>query len=273
LLSLLNSLRVFATASTRINWDSAQVDPLPRERNIILVLLMALAVAAWAVLVWQHDTANMDLASPDMAVDAPLFLAMWVLMMVAMMFPTATPMILTYHRVQADRGQADGAFVSTWVFAVAYLLVWAFAGIAAYVGVLVTEAIAVRHTLGPATASQIGGAIVMVAGLYQLTPLKEISLSKCRRPIRFILASWQDGTAGAFRMGLFHGIYCVGCCWFLFSILFPLGMNIGTMVVVTLIIFAEKSLPWPTFVRYTTAVLLVLYGVVLIASVQTGSSV
>jgi predicted metal-binding membrane protein len=272
LLSLLNSLHVFIAVPARVTRDAARLDPLPRERNVILVLLLALAIAAWAVLVWQHDSANMDLASPAMAVHAPLFLAMWVLMMVAMMFPTAAPMILTYHRVQAGRHQADGAFVSTWVFAIAYLLVWALAGTAAYAGVLVTEAVAVRHTLGPATASQIGGAIVMVAGIYQLTPLKEISLSKCRRPIRFILASWHDGTAGALRMGLLHGVYCVGCCWFLFTVLFPLGMNVGTMGAITLIIFAEKSLPWPTLVRYTTAVLLVVYGALVIASVQPGSS-
>jgi len=227
---------------------------------------LALAIAAWGALVWHsHTTMEITMAAHQ---GAPVFVTDWTLMMVAMMFPTAAPMILTYHRVQAGRHQPDNAFVSTWVFAAAYLLVWALAGIAAYAGVLITEAAAVRTRLGPASATQIGGAIVMLAGIYQLSPLKEICLSNCRRPIRFVLNSWRDGTTGAIRMGLLYGIYCVGCCWFLFAILFPLGMNIGTMAVVTLIIFAEKILPWPTTVRYATGVAFVLYGVLLIATGQ-----
>ena len=97
----------------------------------------------------------------------------------------------------------------------------------------------------PAAEAQVGGVILIAAGIYQLTPLKELCLSKCRTPVRFIVTSWRDGTAGAFRMGLFHGIYCLGRCWLLVVILFPLGMNVGAMAAVTLIILAEKILPWP----------------------------
>jgi predicted metal-binding membrane protein len=197
--------------------DAAQLGPLRLQRNVILVLLLALAAAAWAVLVWQHGdaTMNMTMASPPMGLRAPLFLASWVVMMVAMMFPTAAPMILAFHRVQAVKHQLDDAFFSTWVFVGAYLLVWAFAGIAAYAGVLAAETAAVRAALTPAAEAQVGGVILMLAGIYQLTSLKEVCLSKCRTPIRFIMKSWRDGTAGAFRMGLLHGIYCLGCCWLL----------------------------------------------------------
>lgn len=246
--------------------DETELDPHPLPRNVTLALLLALAAAAWAVLVWHHHDVNMDRASPAMGLHAALFLAMWVVMMVAMMFPTAAPMILAFQKVQAAKRQPDDAFVSTWVFVTAYLLVWALAGIAAYAGVLVAEIASVRSALGPVSAAQFGGAFLMIAGIYQLTPLKEICLSECRTPI--VMTSWHDDAAGAFRMGLLHGVYCLGCNWLLFAALFPLGMTIAAMVVITLIILAEKMLPWPTLVRYTGAVVLVLYGALVIASLQ-----
>ena len=273
MLSLLKTLRGSIAVSARRVRDEAgeaKPDPSSLQRNVILVLLLALAAAAWAVLVWQHGDATMDMtmASPAMGLRAPLFLASWVVMMVAMMFPTAAPMILAFHRVQAVKYQLDDALVSTWVFVGAYLLVWAFAGIAAYAGVLAAETAAARAALTPAAEAQVGGAILMFAGIYQLTPLKELCLSKCRTPIRFIMTSWRDGTAGAFRMGLLHGIYCLGCCWLLFVILFPLGMNVGAMAAVTLIILAEKMLPWPRLMPHAAAAALVLYGALVIASSQ-----
>ena len=251
--------------------DDAQAKPLSVQRNVILGLLLALAAGAWAVLVWQSADADMDMtmASSTMGLRAPLFLAIWVIMMVAMMFPTAAPMILTFHKVQAGKRRRGDAFVSTWVFVAAYILVWTLAGVAAYAGALAAEAIAVRAALSPATAARIGGAVVILAGIYQLTPLKDLCLSKCRTPITFIMTSWRDGTAGALRMGLLHGAYCLGCCWLLFAILFPLGiMNIGAMAGITLIIFAEKTLPWPRLAPYAAAFALILYGALVIASPQ-----
>ena len=227
--------------------DRAQADPISLQRNVILDLLLVLAAAAWADLVWQGVGGDMNMAmdSPTMGLRAPLFLAIWVIMMVAMMFPTAAPMIVTFHKVQAGKRQRGEAFVSTWIFVAAYLLVWGLSGVAAYAGALAAEAIAARTALSPATAARIGGGVLVVAGLYQFTPWKNICLSKCRTPISFIMTSWHDGAAGALRMGLLHGAYYLGCCWLLFAILFPLGiMNIAAMAVITLVIFAEKSLPW-----------------------------
>jgi predicted metal-binding membrane protein len=251
--------------------DDAQAKPLSVQRNVILGLLLALAAGAWAVLVWQSADADMDMtmASSTMGLRAPLFLAIWVIMMVAMMFPTAAPMILTFHKVQAGKRRRGDGFVSTWVFVAAYILVWTLAGVAAYAGALAVEVIAVRAALSPAAAARIGGAVVILAGIYQLTPLKDLCLSKCRTPITFIMTSWRDGTAGALRMGLLHGAYCLGCCWLLFAILFPLGiMNIGAMAGITLIIFAEKTLPWPRLAPYAAALALMLYGALVIASPQ-----
>jgi predicted metal-binding membrane protein len=248
-----------------------QTDWLTVQRNVILGLLLALAVAAWMLLALHDAGGDMDMAtaSPTMGARAPLFLAIWVVMMVAMMFPTAAPMILTFHRVQGSKRQRGEAFVATWVFVAAYLLVWTLSGVAAYAGALAAEAAATRAALSSATAARIGGAILVVAGLYQFTPLKDLCLSKCRTPISFIMTSWRDGVAGALQMGLLHGAYCLGCCWLLFVILFPLGiMNVAAMAAITLVIFAEKTLPWGRRVARATAGALVAYGIVVLAVPQ-----
>jgi len=249
----------------------AQTDPISFQRNVILGLLLVVATVAWAVLVWQDAGADMDMAidSPTMGPRAPLFLAIWVVMMVAMMFPTAAPMILTFHKVQAGKRQRGEAFVSTWIFVAAYLLVWGLSGVTAYFGALAAEAVAARAALSPATAARVGGTVLVAAGLYQLTPLKELCLSKCRTPMTFIMTSWRDGAAGALRMGLLHGAYCFGCCWLLFVILFPLGiMNIAVMAVITLVIFAEKTLPWGRAAARAAAAVLIAYGSVVVAAPQ-----
>ena len=250
--------------------DETHANPLSVQRNVILGLLLTLAAVAWAVLVWRSAGADrMTMASSTMGMRAPLFSAFWAIMMVAMMLPTAAPMILTFHKVRAGEQQRGDAFTLTWVFVVAYILMWALAGVAAYAGALASEAIAARAALSPATAARIGGVVLVAAGIYQLTPLKDFCLSKCRTPITFITTSWRDGAAGALRMGLLHGAYCLGCCWFLFVILFPLGiMNVGAMAAVTLIIFAEKMLPWPRLAPRAAAFALVVYGALVVASPQ-----
>jgi predicted metal-binding membrane protein len=251
--------------------DDVQANSLSVQRNVVLGLLLALAAGAWAVLVWQSADAHMDMtmASSTMGLRAPLFLAIWVTMMVAMMFPTAIPMILTFHKVQTGKRERGDAFVSTWVFVAAYILVWTLAGVAAYAGALAAEAVAVRAALSSTTAARIGGAVIILAGIYQITPLKDLCLSKCRTPITFIMTSWRDGAVGALRMGLLHGTYCLGCCWLLFVILFPLGiMNIAAMAVITLIVFAEKTLPWGRLAPRVTAAALVAYGAVVVAAPQ-----
>ena len=252
--------------------DDAKPDPSSYQRNVILALLLTLAAAAWAVLVWHHHGVNMDMrmASPTNAgLRAFLFLTIWTVMMVAMMFPTTAPMFLAFHKEQAAKRKPDDAFVAAWVFVVGYLLMWVIAGAVAYFGELV--AVAVHSILGPVSAGQFGGAILILAGLYQLTPLKEVCLSECRTPI--VPTTWYDEKTDPLQMGLLHGLYCVGCCWLLIVALFPVGMSVGAMAAFTLIIFAEKALPWPTPVRYITAIALVLYGALLIASVQTFSRV
>ncbi len=240
------------------------------QRNAILILLLVLAAAAWGWLAWHAMdpgmAMGMEASSPTMGLRAPLFLAIWVTMMVAMMFPTAAPMILAFNRVQADRRQRGRAFVPTWTFVAGYMMVWTLAGLAAYLAALAAENAAARSALSAATTARIGGAILVAAGLYQLTPLKDICLSKCRSPFGFIVTSWRDGMLGALSMGLVHGGWCLGCCWLLFVIMFPLGMvNIAAMAAITALVFAEKTLPWGHWAARTAAAVLVVYGAVVIA--------
>ena len=251
--------------------ERQQTDALLMQRKVVLGLLLALAAAAWVLLVWQGagSSTDMAMASPTMGMRAPLFLAIWVVMMVAMMFPAAAPMILTFHKVQAGKRQRGDAFVATWIFVAAYMLVWSLSGVAAYAGALAAEAFAQRAALSPGTAARIGGVVLLAAGLYQLTALKDLCLSKCRTPVGFIITSWRDGVAGALHMGLLHGVYCLGCCWLLFLILFPLGMmNVAAMAVITLVVFAEKTLPWGRPVGCAAAAVLVAYGTVVLVAPQ-----
>ena len=240
---------------------------MSRQQKLILGLLLMLAAASWALLIWQSATMNSPTMSAGltMGMNAILFIAIWVVMMIAMMFPTAAPMILMFTAVYANKKRQSHAFVPTWVFVSAYLLIWTLFGIVAYPLALGAERLATMSIWFMAQAPRIGGTLLALAGLYQLSPLKHICLAKCRTPFQFILNSWQDGYGGAFRMGFVHGISCLGCCWFLFVLLFPLGiMNIAVMALLTALIFAEKSVPLGHLISQITGIGLIFYGILVI---------
>ncbi len=245
------------------------------QRNLVLALLLTMAASCWAwlLLVPVGGTGGMDMAmdmaSPTMGMAASAFLVMWAVMMVAMMFPTAAPMVLAFHRIQSGKRERGEAFVSTWMFVAGYTVVWVAAGILAYLGAVAAEKAAARVGLSAAAAARIGGGLLIAAGIYQLTPLKNVCLSKCRSPIGFIMTAWREGAWGALRMGAVHGGTCIGCCWLLMVILFPLGiMNLATMALVTLVVFAEKALAWERAAVYGTATVLMLYGAAVITTPQ-----
>src|SRR5437016_8757939 len=158
---------------------------LRRERTLILALLLILAAASWAILIWQSRTANgMGLT---MGMGATLFLAIWVVMMIAMMFPTVAPMILVFARVQRERPSSRRPSVSTWIFVGAYLLIWTLFGVVAYLGALTASGLAGQVPWIMPNAARIGGSTFLVAGLYQFAPLKRVCLAKCCTPLDFIL--------------------------------------------------------------------------------------
>jgi predicted metal-binding membrane protein len=186
-------------------------------------------------------------------------------MMVAMMFPTAAPMILTFNAIQAGKRERGQTWTPTWIFVGAYLAVWSAFGVLAYLVAIGVQRLADESMWLMDHAAQIGGVVLILAGVYQLTPLKQACLTKCRTPLQFIMTRWRDGHRGAFRMGLSHGLYCLGCCWLLFVILFPLGvMNVVMMAVLTALIFAEKSLEWGRAFTLASAVILTGYGLLVL---------
>lgn len=195
----------------------------------------------------------------DMA--APVFLAVWVVMMVAMMFPTAAPMILTFAKVQQGKQRSGKPYVPTWVFVSSYLGIWTAFGALAYAAAMGATDLADNSMWVMNNGARIGAGVLILAGLYQLSPLKNICLSKCRAPMAFILTSWRDGYGGALRMGFEHGLYCLGCCWLFFVIVFPLGMmNVAVLAVIVAVIFAEKSLSFGQRATQFAAAALLTYA-------------
>ncbi|HUF52902.1 MAG TPA: DUF2182 domain-containing protein [Dehalococcoidia bacterium] len=244
--------------------EVAATSRVPSDRAFILASLIALAAAAWGLLIWQSAVMDADM-SLTMGMGAPLFIALWVAMMVAIMYPTAAPMIMAFARIHNDRRERGQAFVPTWVFAGSYMALWSATGLVAYGLAVGGDELAGQWSWLSDNAPRLGGGLLIIAGLYQLTPLKDICLSKCRTPMSFLMNSWRDGLGGAVRMGLEHGAYCLGCCWLLFLILFPLGMmNIAVLAIITILIFAEKALPLGRQLAYAAGAGLVVYGAAVI---------
>jgi predicted metal-binding membrane protein len=174
------------------------------------------------------------------------FAVAWAVMMAAMMFPAAAPMLLLFHKVSASRRAKGIAFVPTWVFAAGYLLVWTAIGLLTWVLVQIGSELAGRVDLADRDtwAPLALGAVLLVAGLYQFTPLKSICLRHCQSPAGFVMTHWRDGYRGALRMGIVHGAFCLGCCWAIFAVLVAAGvMSLAWMLLLTLVVFAEKVLP------------------------------
>lgn len=238
-----------------------------RDRYIILGLLLLLTLAAWAFLIWfpppMQGGQGIGLT---MGLSAGLFLAVWLIMMVAMMFPSASPMIMMFSRIYEGKRNQGQTFVPTWLFISAYLLIWLAFGVLAYAVAFAVQELSRTSPALAENAERAGGILLILGGLYQLSPLKQACLTKCRTPLGFLMGSWREGYWGSFRMGLEHGLYCLGCCWLLFVILFPLGiMNVAAMAVLALLIYAEKSLPFGTQIAYAAAIVLIAYGILVIA--------
>jgi predicted metal-binding membrane protein len=248
-------------------------DRLARPRNGILAALLVFAVVGWGLVVWQADNDSaMAMHGMDEGLDltmglaAPLFLGMWVAMMVAMMFPAAAPMILLFDRVERGKREAARSYVPTAYFVGAYLAVWTAFGALAFAVAVLVDRLAADAGWETGQWARVGGLLLIAAGVYQLTPLKDVCLSKCRSPMAFLLTSWRDGKVGAIQMGLLHGAYCLGCCWLLFVILLPLGiMNVAAMIVLALLIFGEKCLPAGHRLARVAALALIVFGAVVVA--------
>lgn len=224
------------------------------------VVLLAAALVTWIVTVARMR--GMDAGPGTDLGGLGWYLGVWVTMMAAMMFPSAAPMVLLFHRISSERAKRGQPFVPTWVFVLSYLAVWTLYGLAAY-GLY---RLAVHFDFGFLAWSRggryVAGGAIIAAGLYELTPLKSICLRHCRSPLHFVLGAWRDGVRGAVRMGVEHGAYCVGCCWGLMVVLFALGvMSLTWMAVVAALIFAQKVLAKGEWVTRIVAVAFVGVGI------------
>jgi predicted metal-binding membrane protein len=232
------------------------------RRNPVFVTaaLLGAALVAWIVTIERME--GMDAGPGTNLGGLGWYLGVWVTMMAAMMLPAAAPMVLVFSRISRERARRGRAHVPTVVFVGGYLLAWAGYGLAAYVVFRAVTALDPGFLAWDRAGPWIAGGAIVAAGIYQLTPLKQVCLRHCRTPVHFVLHDWRHGWTGALRMGFVHGAYCVGCCWGLMLILFALGvMSLVWMIVVATIIFAEKLSPFGARLSRVLAVAFVLFGV------------
>lgn len=258
---------------------SAPSSTTRRERWIIAAALAMIAGVAWIYLI--HEARNMTVTgvceclgmpmSGSMRGDwsagslLPLFL-MWAGMMVAMMLPSAMPMILTFAAVSRNRRQQERPYVPVTIFVSGYVAVWTVFSVLAALAQWLLHRQALLSAAMITTSAWLGGILLLAAGIFQFTPLKRVCLAHCRAPFEFIMTRWLEGAGGAFRMGLEHGLFCTGCCWALMSLLFVAGvMNILWIAALSFLVGLEKLVPRGLWLSRATGAALALWGTWLIA--------
>jgi predicted metal-binding membrane protein len=240
-----------------------RVPPLSLAVQLGLIFgLVLLAAVAWAVTGDRMD--GMDAGPGTDLGGLGFWVTAWVVMMAAMMFPSIAPMVVMHARIEdgnRDRGRTAEAG-TTALFVGGYLLTWAAAGLIGYAIIEGVRALEIGFLAWDSGGPYIAGAVIVAAGIYQLTPLKDVCLRRCRSPMAFLLTAWRPGRIGALQMGVEHGAWCVGCCWGLMAALFALGvMSIGWMVLVAALIAIEKLLPWKAVANRGIALLLIVLGI------------
>ena len=234
---------------------------LERAQLALLAALLVLAVVAWLVtsdrMGGMESTPGMDLGGLG------FYVTVWVSMMAAMMFPSVAPTVLMYdrlregHRARGKGASADG----TALFVAGYLVAWTAAGLVAYGLFELFRALDPAFLAWDEAGRYVTGGVIVVAAVYQVTPLKQACLVKCRSPMMFLAERWRHGRAGALELGVRHGAWCLGCCWALMAALFAVGvMSLGWMALIAAFIAGEKLLPWPVAARWAVAVLLLALG-------------
>jgi predicted metal-binding membrane protein len=245
-----------------------------RDRSIVWVCIALITVLAWTFLLhldremsssMAHDRMmaemGMTMDMPRTSADVFFTFAMWAVMMIGMMAGPATPMLLLFAGMQRTRASGPVPMALP-LFGLGYLAVWtAFSACAA----IAQEALHRAALLSPAMAAsspRAAGAILIAAGVYQLTPFKGACLTHCRSPLGFLMSSWRDGARGAFRMGVSHGVYCLGCCWALMCVLFAVGvMNLLWVAALTVLVLLEKAGPFGAIAARVTGVITIAVGV------------
>ena len=263
---------------------------LKKDRAVVMTGLAAVVVVAWAYILTgagmgmsAFDMTAMSSASgtPAMAgmamgaatpaVWSPgyalLMFFMWWIMMVAMMLPSAAPMVLLFAAVNRKQRERGAIYVPTGIFALGYLVVWGAFSLAATALQWGLERTGLLSSMMTSTSTLLGGTVLVAAGLWQLTPLKHACLRHCRSPLHFLSHNWRKGRFGALCMGLEHGAFCLGCCWFLMGLLFYGGvMNLYWIAGLAAYVLLEKIVPAGHWLGYATGAVLVVWGGVLLVA-------
>ncbi len=253
--------------------DDAVAAVLARGRAVTLAGLLLLAALAWWSLLRLTAPGAMDATSPaDMAwmaaarawtlADAALAALMWATMMTAMMLPSASPVVLVFVGLnRARRGAGAAPVLDTGLFVLGYLAVWSGFSLAAAGGQWGLHAAAALASDTLRVTPAVGGPLLVAAGLYQITPLKTVCLARCRSPLSFLMAGWRPGRRGALALGVRHGLYCLGCCWALMTLLFVGGaMNLVWAAALGGFVLLEKLVPAGRAVSWLSGLALVAWG-------------
>ena len=242
---------------------------LRRDRLLVVFSLAAAVVSSWAYLLagagmGLHEMNGMLMpmrSAPWTIGYAALVLGMWAAMMAAMMLPSAAPMILTYGTIARARRARGDLAVASGVFVAGYVLVWAAFSLTAVGLQFGAEQAALLSPMMEMTSTTLAGALLIAAGLYQWSPLKQVCLRRCRSPLEFVITQWREGTSGALVMGLRHGAYCLGCCWLLMLLLFVGGvMNLSWIAGLALFVLIEKTAPAGHWIGRAAGAGLIVWG-------------
>ncbi len=258
---------------------------LRRDRVIVIAILVAVTLGSWLFVLGGAGTgmSTLGMTGLDLAAGGGMRMAftatawspgyavvmffMWWIMMVAMMLPSASPTVLLFariHRKQRERGEAH---VPAIVFGGGYLTAWAGFSIIATAAQYGLEQAGLLNMMMVSTVPWLGGGLLIVAGLWQFSPWKQACLNHCRSPLSFLMTRWRTGWKGAFVMGLDHGAFCLGCCWFLMALLFFGGiMNLWWIGGLALYVLAEKTVPAGHWLGYGLGAILTAWGAWLLAS-------
>lgn len=242
------------------------------DRTALLSALGALVALSWLYLfhesraIRQMDMADMAMPASSVwgASELLSVFVMWVVMMVAMMLPTVTPMVLLFATVNRKYREQKKPFVRTSVFVAGYLSAWVVFSVTATLAQWGMQVAALASPM-MVVMPTIGGALLIAAGIYQWTPLKHACLAQCRSPLEFVMTRWRKGPWGAFRMGVDHGLFCLGCCWLLMTLLFVVGvMNLIWIAVLSIFMLLEKVASQGTWLAKGSGVILAGWGCILI---------
>jgi predicted metal-binding membrane protein len=245
------------------------------QRLVIYGGLAGIILLAWAYLVYlattmQMTNMGMDISMPSMqawgVMDASLTFVMWSVMMVAMMTPSALPVIIMYRTVSRMQHKENDHLSSTWLFIMGYLVTWVGFSAIATLAQWSLHSAALLNPMMASVSPLLGGTLLVAAGVYQFTPFKDACLSHCRTPMGFLLAEWRDGKLGSLVMGLRHGLYCVGCCWLLMALLFVGGvMNLVWVALMAVFVLVEKVAPARMWVSRISGIAAIAWGLWLMA--------